>query len=154
MVTGGNRAAQPASPPQGICLCFLAAKFLSGGAPKRNCRLLSTVSYALLPRVAGAFCIQYRVVLCSNTQIQGGLFINFSTHSLTHTHTHTHTDACEGTDRGLCLSPSLCTFTQYHIWTLLAAYRALREERNASLTSLKTQQQTQEQQPLHGSADQ
>ena len=32
-----------------------------------------------------------------------------------HTHTHTHTDACEGTDRGLCLSSSLCTFTQYHI---------------------------------------
>lgn len=83
MVTGGNRAAQPASPPQGICLCFLAAKFLSGGAPKRNCRLLSTVSYALSHRVAGFFCIQYRVVLCSNTHIQGGLFINFSTH--THT---------------------------------------------------------------------
>lgn len=49
MVTQWNRAAQPASPPQGICLYFLAAKFLSGGAPKRSCRLLSTTSYALLP---------------------------------------------------------------------------------------------------------
>ncbi|KAK1881355.1 putative lipoprotein LprP [Dissostichus eleginoides] len=67
MVTGGNRAAQPASPPRGICLCFLAAKFLSGGAPKRNCRVLSAVSYALSPGVAGVFCAQYLVVLCSNT---------------------------------------------------------------------------------------
>lgn len=50
---GGVRAAQLASPPQGICLCFLAAKFLSGGAPKRNCRLLRTASYTLLLSMTG-----------------------------------------------------------------------------------------------------
>lgn len=56
----GNRTAQPASPPQGICLCFTAAKFLSGGAPRRNCRLLSIVSYSLSPGVNGVFCVQYQ----------------------------------------------------------------------------------------------
>lgn len=69
-----------------FCLCVPAAKFLSGGAPKRNCRLLSTVSYALSLRTSGLYCVQYRVVLYSYAQIRGGLFINFSAH--THTHTH------------------------------------------------------------------
>lgn len=68
----GDRVAQPASPPQGICLCFLAAKFLSGGAPKRNYRLLRTASYALLLTMMAGFLHTVR----SSAPIQGGLLIN------------------------------------------------------------------------------
>lgn len=68
---GGGWLHRPAClPTTGSLFLFLAAKFLSGGAPKSNCRRLSTGGYTLSSILYSG--PGFSVLLYSNSAIQEG----------------------------------------------------------------------------------